>query len=810
MKLWRWALPVVAALSLGALPAAAQQALRPGVAANGELRQGDRPLNSGEFSDVYTVQAQAGQVITVTMSSSEFDTYIMVRGPDNFADDNDDAPGQGTNSEISVTAPTNGTYNIIATSFQPGETGRYQITATTGAANALNAAAPAQGQARPAQSQARPAQSQATPTQSTAAPLRPQPALTLGGTVNGALSTADGTRNRGEFLDAYTLSGRAGQRIEILMNSSAIDPYLQVEGPGVQAFNDDDVESGTTNSRLVLTLPEDGTYTVYASSYMPGETGNYQLTVRDAGNLPVSGPAQSLADMPGASLALGQVISGDLGQGDDQLVSGEFVERFTFEGRTGQRVRIAMTSSTVDAYIILVAPNGGQEENDDAAAGVTDSRLDAVLSQDGVYTVIATTYRPGEAGAFQLSVNDLSRPGVGAPQADPRPGPTRPIPGGQTTAPSAASPPPVAPPAGAATLVAGRPTQGQLAATDLRLRSGEFTDVYTFTGTRGQRATLSLSSDAFDPYLILNHPDGTQVDNDDAGDGTLNSQISLVLPADGVYTVTATSYQPGETGPYTLEMAFQATGVDVNRQMAGGRVFAVMVGVSDYGGTANNLAFTAEDAQKLSQTLQENGVLAEGSVVLTDARATVGNVRQAFQQVAALAGPEDTFMFFFSGHGVQRRSAVSATEPDGYEELIVMRDGEISDDELAGWFGQVRARVSLLAIDACFAGGFARDVVSRPNIMGVFSSEEDLTSSVADKFRAGGYLSYFLRNGLAGDSDSDGDAIITAGELSAYLRREFANELEIEATTTDGQRNYQFLVVDRGGVKIDDMLIALR
>jgi hypothetical protein len=94
--------------------------------------------------------------------------------------------------------------------------------------------------------------------------------------------------------------------------------------------------------------------------------------------------------------------------------------------------------------------------------------------------------------------------------------------------------------------------------------------------------------------------------------------------------------------------------------------------------------------------------------------------------------------------------------------------------------------------------------------MGVFSSEEDLTSSVADKFRAGGYLSYFLRNGLAGSSDSDGDAIITAGELSAYLRREFASELEIEATTTEGQRNYQFLVVDRGGVKIDDMLLALR
>jgi hypothetical protein len=82
---------------------------------------------------------------------------------------------------------------------------------------------------------------------------------------------------------------------------------------------------------------------------------------------------------------------------------------------------------------------------------------------------------------------------------------------------------------------------------------------------------------------------------------------------------------------------------------------------------------------------------------------------------------------------------------------------------------------------------------------------------VAEKFRAGGYLSYFLRNGLAGDSDADGDEIITAGELSAYLRREFASQVtDIEATTTEGQRNYQFLVIDRGGVKIDDEVVALR
>ena len=94
--------------------------------------------------------------------------------------------------------------------------------------------------------------------------------------------------------------------------------------------------------------------------------------------------------------------------------------------------------------------------------------------------------------------------------------------------------------------------------------------------------------------------------------------------------------------------------------------------------------------------------------------------------------------------------------------------------------------------------------------MGVFSSEEDLTSAVADKFQAGGYLSHFLRTGLDGTADENGDDLVTAGELSTYLRRQFQVEVaDVEAETADGQRNYQNLVIDRGGVQVDDVIVRL-
>ena len=185
-------------------------------------------------------------------------------------------------------------------------------------------------------------------------------------------------------------------------------------------------------------------------------------------------------------------------------------------------------------------------------------------------------------------------------------------------------------------------------------------------------------------------------------------------------------------------------------------------------------------------------------------------MRSAFARVAAQAGPDDMFLFFFSGHGSQEPTPVSGLEPDGKYETLVLADGEISDSELGGLFASLDTRLALLVVDACFSGGFARNVVDRPGVMGVFSSEEDLTSAVAAKFQAGGYLSHFVRTGMAGEADGDGDRLVTAGELATYLRRQFRVEVEdVQATTQDGQRNYQNLVIDRGGVQVDDVVLRL-
>ncbi|MDP3379897.1 MAG: caspase family protein, partial [Brevundimonas sp.] len=313
----------------------------------------------------------------------------------------------------------------------------------------------------------------------------------------------------------------------------------------------------------------------------------------------------------------------------------------------------------------------------------------------------------------------------------------------------------------------------------------------------------------FDTYLMLRGPDDVSADNDDGPDGT-NSRIDMVLSADGDYTVSVTSYGPGEVGPYSLTAGL-SMGTPRQAGVRGGpRVFAIMVGISDYGGYSSDLAYTADDALKLAEALRREGVLNPASVVLTDAEATVGGVRRAFAEVAAQAGPDDIFLFFFSGHGSQQSVAVSGNELDGLAETIVLRDGQITDAEMSELFASLDTRLSLIVLDSCFSGGFARNVVNRPGVIGLFSSEEDLTSQVAVKFQAGGYLSHFLRTGLTGEANYDGDDLITAGELTTYLRRKFASEvMDVQTRTIDGQRSYQHLVVERGGVQVDDVVIRI-
>lgn len=495
----------------------------------------------------------------------------------------------------------------------------------------------------------------------------------------------------------------------------------------------------------------------------------------------LSGPAAIGQDAPAApapaALAVGQSVDGELSSNDHQRRSGKYEDVFELQGRRGQRLDLRLNSDAFDSYLVVTGPDGFNLSNDDdeGGNGALHSRLVIELPADGRYRISVTSFRPGEMGRYRLSAATAAA-GVAVTRADP-----------------------------AAPIRLGASVTGRLAAGE-----GGRNQRYRFTARRGDRVRIEASSDDFDTILTLSRPDGTQDQNDDTtvdGRTSLNSRIDTVLAEDGDYVIAVSSYAPDGAGAYRLSLA-QSPGSPRQANVPGGpRVIALLVGVSDYERTSD-LANTDDDATELYSSLRQAGMLHPASITLTNDQATVANVRAAFRRIAAASGPDDLFLFLFSGHGDQVDVPVSAAELDGRAETIELYDAAMTDAEFAPLFASVRARMALLAIDACYAGGF-RSMVNRPNVVGMFSSEEDLTSLVASRFQAGGFLSYFLRQGISGEADDDGDRIITAGELSTYVRRRFRREGDVPATTREDERNYQNILVERGGVHIDDVIVRL-
>jgi hypothetical protein len=247
--------PLVFALALAAaLPAAAFPALAQG-RYEGALESGDETLTSGEFSDTYAVVLREGQWVEVVMRSEDFDPYLILRPPRCIRSggacdgqtDNDDFFADGS-SFLWVEATEGGTWDVLATSYAPGDKGAYT----------LDVIVHPDGRG----------------------PQTAGVALDALRTEHGALAEGDATLRSGEFMDRYAFVGRAGDRVAVDLRSDAFDPYLILQLPDDTQEDNDDWKGSTSHSHVELTLPVSGTYAVLVTSYAVGETGRYVLTMQ--------------------------------------------------------------------------------------------------------------------------------------------------------------------------------------------------------------------------------------------------------------------------------------------------------------------------------------------------------------------------------------------------------------------------------------------------------------------------------------------------------------------------------------------------
>ena len=117
--------------------------------------------------------------------------------------------------------------------------------------------------------------------ESDTAPASPSSIL-IEKTERGILEPGDKTiPNDGSLYDSYPLEGKAGDSFVISLESQEFDTFLAImDQEGNIIEQNDDISDQNSNSRLRVTLPDDGTYNVIVNAYDQGGKGRYVLTVR--------------------------------------------------------------------------------------------------------------------------------------------------------------------------------------------------------------------------------------------------------------------------------------------------------------------------------------------------------------------------------------------------------------------------------------------------------------------------------------------------------------------------------------------------
>ncbi len=229
-----------------------------------------------------------------------------------------------------------------------------------------------------------------------------------------------------------------------------------------------------------------------------------------------------------APLRVGASINGALTDGDARAADDEYVyDAYRFQARAGQRLEAILRADEFDAVLSVYADGSDQEiaSDDDGLGEDTNARLRFTPDADGVYLLRARTLSGLEGGDYSLSLRE--RP----------PAPRAPRPAG---------------------IRLGATVNGDLTARDPEQDEGGRYDAYVFRAAAGQRFTVTLESEAFDPLVRvgrMNGPDFVELaQNDDAGGGGLNARLVFTAPENGEYILRATAVGEGE-GRYAIGLA---------------------------------------------------------------------------------------------------------------------------------------------------------------------------------------------------------------------------------------------------------------
>jgi len=313
----------------------------------GELGPGDTKL--GRYFDTYPLQLTAAERIVATLSSHDFDAYLILESPDGREIENDDY-SDSSDARIDALVDVSGTWKIKVSSYEEGEQGEYLLIVDRERLQELES-------------------------------------------YTGILDEQDMISVKGEYFDGYSVFLERNQRVVVSMRSERFDPFLVLKPPrGRRIVNDDhDTES---ESRIDFIVEDSGQYEVFATSYAGDERGEYSLRILLGERMNV------------------QEIDGYLDSDDPELEDYGFYEMHPLHLEEGQRIILEMTSDELDTLLFVQGPDGFYAENDDYNDQIDISRIEMFATAEGEYIISTASFDTGVEGSYTLKIYSFGISGL--------------------------------------------------------------------------------------------------------------------------------------------------------------------------------------------------------------------------------------------------------------------------------------------------------------------------------------------------------------------------------------------------------------
>lgn len=238
--------------------------------------------------------------------------------------------------------------------------------------------------------------------------------------------------------------------------------------------------------------------------------------------------------------------------------------------------------------------------------------------------------------------------------------------------------------------------------------------------------------------------------------------------------------------------------VGAGNNTAGGKTYAVIVGISKYANTGiPQLEFAHKDAMVFADYLKSKagGQVPEENIrLLLNENATYAAIYDALDWLLNVCQKNDLVYFYFSGHGDMENSTIyklgfllsyNTPRTNYINNAVRIEDVNNIANTLSV---KVNAKVVLIT-DACHSGKLAGSDFRGTFLVGdqlraVQNKEIRISSCAPDQLSAEdegwgggrGVFSFYLVNGLEGLADANNDKTVTLNEIKSYLDSSLATD----------------------------------